>query len=107
MQSYKVTCLSCNGSNIAKITDYQDGKIINLNDDHKRYPDKIFIISGRYRPDMEFGWECGKCGNYSLVAPQEKNDVASLVSNGSESALEKIKASLKRPNEKKFHMELL
>lgn len=104
MQSYKITCLSCNGSNIAKISDYEDSKIINLNDDHKRNPDKIFIISGRYRPDMQFGWEC-VCGNYSIVAPGEKNNLESLVSDGGASAVEKIKTSLKRSDESKFSME--
>lgn len=105
MESFKITCLNCGGSNKVKISNYKDNKIINLNDDHKRNPDKIFIISGRYRPDMEFGWEC-VCGQYSLVAPQERHDIVSLAGNGGKSALQKIKSSLKRPSEEKFRMEL-
>ncbi len=107
MVSYIVRCLNCGGSNRAMITERKPGVeyIINLNDDHKANPDKIAIISGRYRPDMQFGWECGRCGNYSLVAPQEEKDIELLVTNGGASALEKIKTSLTKSNEQRFHME--
>lgn len=108
-KKYKITCLNCKGSNEAIISEY--GKagqeyIIDLNTYHQKNPDKVCIISGRYRGDMHFGWEC-LCGNDSRVARLEVGDVDKLVINGGRSAIEKIVAGLKIADDKKFRMEQL
>lgn len=106
MKKYKVTCLNCSGSNIVSIMDNGNVKssqryMIDLNEDHKVNPD--YIISGRYRSDMNFGWEC-KCGNDSRIARQEVSDIERLVVNGGRSVIEKIVEGLKVNDEKKFRM---
>src|SRR3990167_191520 len=104
MKKYKVTCLKCKGSNEAVITEVRkDDFSIDLNADHRRNPDNIHIISGRYRKDMNFGWEC-LCSNTSLLARQEFPEIKSLVSGGDESAIEKITKSLGVEDKKKFSM---
>lgn len=35
------------------------------------------IISGRYRLDMQWGWQC-KCGNNDLLTRQEKTEINNL-----------------------------
>lgn len=100
---HKVTCLNCEGWNYVYIEDDHKGSyLLDFNRDHlEREP---FIISGRYRGDMEFGWEC-ICGNTSLVARQEMKDVDKLVVGGGRSAIERIVNSLKVEDANKFKME--
>jgi hypothetical protein len=109
MEQYKVTCLKCKGSNKVIITDVGKNRqeyMIDLNTDHQKSPGNIYIISGRYRGDMRFGWEC-ICGQDSRVARQEADQIDRLVVNGGESAIQKIMSSLAVQDDKKFTMERL
>lgn len=106
-KSHRVTCLKCKGSNIARITPVgPNAYMIDLNKDHEENPKEIHIISGRFRTDLEFGWEC-MCGNDSRVARQEFQNIDKLVINGGESAIKKITDSLKITDQKKFKVTVL
>lgn len=99
---YRVTCLNCNKSNVAIISEIRKDEFsVDLNKDHHRNPDNVNIISGRYRKDMDFGWEC-RCGNTSIVARSEFPDIEKLVINGGEATITKITNSLKIEDKKKF-----
>lgn len=104
MKSYRVTCLNCKGSNVAIVIRNGDEYIIDLNTDHRKDPNNIHIISARYRGDMQFGWECGSCGNTSIIARQEFPQIKELIINGGPSAIQKITNSLKVNDDKKFKM---
>lgn len=109
MEQYKVTCLRCEGSNKVTITSMgKNGQeyMIDLNTDHRKNPRDVHIISGRYRGDMRFGWEC-ICGQDSRISRQEAGDLDSLVVNGGKSAIEKIKQSLAIKDSDKFVMQKL
>lgn len=104
MERYKITCLNCGGSNYATIYPAaQDQYVIDLNADHFK-SNNVAIISGRYRKDMKFGWECGLCQNTSLLAPQELPEINTLVINGSQEAVGRIVDSLKTNDDDKFSM---
>lgn len=64
---YKVTCLNCKKSDRVDID--KKNNIQYLSTDH--------IISGRYRLDMQWGWEC-LCGNNDIVTEQEKKEIRNL-----------------------------
>lgn len=84
------------------VTQYgQDKYDLDLNTDHNENPDDINIISGRYRGDMQFGWEC-RCGNTSILAREEADNVRNLVPMGSEPAINRLVKSLKETDNKKF-----
>ena len=102
MKKYLVKCLKCKGSNVASITEVRPNDFyLDLNEDHKRHPDNIHIISGRYLADMQFGWEC-ICGNDSRLAREEFSNVEKLMVNGGKQAIQKITNSLKIEDKKKF-----
>ena len=102
MKKYLVRCLKCKGSNVASVTEVRPNDFyLDLNEDHKRHPDNIKIISGRYRADMQWGWEC-MCGNDSRISRQEFPDIERLVVNGGRQAIQKITNSLKITDNKKF-----
>lgn len=111
-RTLKVTCLSCMGSNKVYINETAPGQannqyIIDLNTDHKKNPKNVFIISGRFRSDLEFGWEC-VCGNTSIVSKLEKDSLNELVIKGNPQSINRIAESLKIPDEMKFEtVELL
>jgi hypothetical protein len=94
-KKYLVTCEKCGGHDELTIT--QDRTVF--------YKEHTPIISARYRPDMNWGFEC-VCGQDSRVAPQEKNQLNKLVKGG-EHSLEAIANSLTPKNELKFKMETL
>lgn len=96
MEKYKVICKSCKGSDILTFADDKGTKLVFFTNHEP-------IIAARYRPDMNWGFEC-MCGNDSRVAPQEKNALKVLV-RGGEHAIEKIAKSLKPKNENKFILE--
>jgi hypothetical protein len=101
VKSYKVVCESCQRSDVLKISEYTfDGQHIRKVDYTNHEP----IISARFRPDMNWGFEC-LCGQDSRVAPQEKDALHRLVKNGSEQAIKAIAKSLTPRNELKFRME--
>lgn len=92
-ETYKVTCLKCKGSDNLKITP-----------DHTVFFTEHFpIIAARFRPDMNWGFECGSCGNDSRVALEEKDQLNTLV-RGGEHSIQKIADSLKIKDELKFSM---
>lgn len=61
VKKYKVTCASCKSSNVVTIE--TDTRKI-----HWDLADRI--ISGRYRLDNQWGWQC-ICGNSNLLTQQE------------------------------------
>jgi hypothetical protein len=105
MKRYKVTCLKCGGSNYVIIYPAAAGQyVIDLNSDHFK-SNNVVIISGRYRQDMKFGWECGVCQNTSLLAKQELPQVNQLIVNGAQEAIGRVVESLKEEDDDKFKME--
>lgn len=92
--NFRVTCEKCGGSDVLKIT---PDRIV-------FYTEHTPIISARFRPDMNWGFEC-MCGQDSRVAPEEKDSLHVLVRNASESAIKAIANSLTPKNNLKFRME--
>lgn len=95
-ENYRVTCESCKGSDIIKIT--EDRTVF--------YTEHTPIISARFRPDLNWGFEC-LCGQDSRVAPEEKDSLGKIVKNATENMLKDIAKSLTPKNELKFKMEKL
>lgn len=91
---YDVTCEACGGSDVITIS--PDRTVF--------YKNHTPIISARFRPDMNWGFEC-TCGQDSRVAPQEKDQLVMLVKNGSAATIESIAKSLTPRNELKFKIE--
>lgn len=94
-KTYRVTCLSCKGHDDLKVT----------NDNKVFYTNHTPIISARFRPDMNWGFEC-MCGNDSRLAIEEKNQLKTLV-RGSEHSIKRLARTLTRGNELKFKMETI
>lgn len=94
IEAFIITCLNCKGQSRIKI----------LNDTEVLYVDHTPIIACRLRGDMKWGFEC-ICGNDSRLAREERDDAPMLMLQGSQQALEKLIASLKRKDEDKFVME--
>lgn len=61
---YKVTCKKCKQSDIIQIE--QDTQIL--------WGKNTYIISGRKRLDMQWGWQC-LCGNNDLLSIQEEREI--------------------------------
>lgn len=91
--SYIVTCQKCKGKDTLKISS-PDNTVF--------YTNHVPIISARFRPDGNWGFEC-QCGNDSRVAPEEKDQVEVLV-RGGEHAIDAIRKTLSAKNETKFNM---
>lgn len=105
-KKYKIVCLNCGGSNEAIITEPRPNEFsVDLNTDHKRNPDRIFIISARYR-NMGYGWEC-ICGATSILAREELPEIRNIVTGGGEEAIAKLADSLKLADDKKFKMYIV
>lgn len=92
VDNYKIVCRNCDGVSRLAI----------MNDSTVMYKDQTPIISSRLRPDMKWGFEC-QCGNDSRVAPEEKNNLDTLVKGGQHS-IDRIAKELKPKNETKFKM---
>lgn len=93
-KTYKVTCESCRGSDVLKIT----------GQNQVFYTEHTPIIAARFRPDMKWGFEC-MCGQDSRVAPEEKNVLDKLIKNATVDMIKEIAKSLTPKNELKFSME--
>lgn len=89
-----ITCLNCKGQSRIKI----------INDTQVMYIDHTPIIACRLRGDMKWGFEC-TCGNDSRLAREERDQAPMLLQAGSKQAFDKLIASLKVKDEKKFVME--
>lgn len=94
MDKYLVTCEKCGGSDELSIT--SDNKNV-------FYKEHTPIISARFRPDLNWGFEC-TCGQDSRVAPQEKDNLETLV-RGGEHAIASIAKALTPKNELKFRIQ--
>lgn len=65
--TYKVICKKCKHS-----------EDIVIDDNNNIYWKPVkWIISGRYRLDMNWGWQC-VCGNNDLVTKQEQKEISNL-----------------------------
>jgi hypothetical protein len=62
----KVICSKCNGESVIKID--EQNKLI----DWKKIGS---VISGRYRLDTQWGWQC-YCGNNTIMSDQERKSIA-------------------------------
>lgn len=62
IKEYKVVCLKCDNSNIVPID--EDSRVIMWKGCDR-------IVSGRFRLDSQWGWQC-LCGNNSLLTKQEE-----------------------------------
>ncbi|TAL08210.1 MAG: hypothetical protein EPO02_13565 [Nitrospirae bacterium] len=95
-KKYRVTCLKCGESDILTIEtanhlilDFAKQMLTN-------------ILAGRWRKDLQWGFEC-RCGNDNRLAAAEKDEFDALVQ-GSVMTVEKIARSLQIPDEKQFKM---
>lgn len=87
--NYKVTCNNC------KQADY-----INIDKDAYILWDKTnYIISGRKRLDLQWGWQC-RCGNSSLLTKQEMDKITDKVNPDPKEISEIIKNLKVEPNTK-------
>lgn len=96
MQRYEVTCLKCGKSDIVTINEARH-QILRW--------DKMMatnLLSGRYRKDLNWGWEC-ICGNDNRLAKEEKGEMAQLVQ-APPMKIKQIADSLKIPDAKQFKM---
>lgn len=89
---YKITCTKCKSSNTIQISDNRE--IVWGNSDR--------IISGRFRFDDEWGWQC-ICGNNDLQSTQEKRYIRNPQA-PDPSDIKKVLNNLK-PEKSKFVME--
>lgn len=98
MKKFKVTCLQCGESDILDI-DQQNHYVgetqKKLNTNFKSY---------RWRGDLNWGFQCF-CGNDNRLAATEEEDFDNLVA-GDPITVERIKKSLKIPDNKQFLMEV-
>jgi hypothetical protein len=90
--TYRVLCKNC--KNHEDITIDQKNTIY--------WPTVKYIISGRYRLDMQWGWQC-ICGNNDLVTTQERQTISNM-QNPDSRDIAKVLKSIK-PDEPKFVME--
>lgn len=58
---YKITCKNCKQSDVLEIV--EDTNIL--------WQNNTYIISGRRRLDMQWGWQCF-CGNNDILTDQEE-----------------------------------
>lgn len=66
-KTYKVICKDCNKSE----------NIVIDNDNNIYWKPVKYIISGRYRLDMQWGWQC-ICGNNDITTEQEQREISNL-----------------------------
>jgi len=94
-KTYKVTCEKCGGHDDLKITD----------DKQVFYTEHTPIISARFRPDMNWGFEC-LCGQDSRIAIEEKAVLNQIVKNANELTIKQLADNLAPKSEHKFRMEI-
>lgn len=70
MKKYNVKCKQCQNS---------DNVIIDEAENKIYWENNLNIISGRYRLDMQWGWQC-KCGNNDIITKQEGREISNLQS---------------------------
>lgn len=67
-KTYRVTCSKCHES---------DNVVIDDGNNIYWKPVK-YIISGRFRLDSQWGWQCQACGNNDLLTKQEEAEIDNL-----------------------------
>ena len=92
MQNYRVTCLKCKNSDVIGLT--PDNNII--------WGKNTFIISGRFRLDRHWGFQCF-CGNNALLTTQEEKRITNKQSPDPKEIALIIKNLI--PDKPKFVME--
>lgn len=65
---YKITCKNCKQSDVVHIE----------NDTQILWGKNTYIISGRKRLDMQWGWQC-LCGNNDILSDQEERVITDKV----------------------------
>lgn len=63
-----------------------------------------YIISGRYRLDMNWGWQC-ICGNNDLLTKQEKREISDLADPDPQQIADVVRSLI--PDKSKFIMETI
>lgn len=91
---YRVTCKNCNK--------FETVPIDNENNIH--WPIVKYIISGRYRLDMNWGWQC-LCGNNDLETTQERKEIKNLSAPDPSDITRVLKSII--PDKPKFSMEAI
>lgn len=92
IMTYKITCLDCKSN---QVVDIDERRQINWGNADR-------IISGRYRLDNQWGWQC-ICGNNDIMTGQEKR----VIKNPQAPDPKDIRSVLKNliPDKPKFAME--
>lgn len=90
--TYKIVCKNCKKSE----------QIVIDSDNNIYWKPVKWIISGRYRLDMQWGWEC-ICGNNDIVTEQERREIRNLQAPDPNDISKVLKAII--PDTPKFRME--
>lgn len=93
VKEYKITCLKCKNFNVVPI-DEKNRRIMWKGADR--------IVSGRFRLDNQWGWQC-LCGNNSLLTQQEMREIKDKV-NPDPIQIEQVIKNLIPDNRKLFEM---
>lgn len=95
-KKYQVTCLSCGESDILTIE--------NANHLILDFAKQMMtnFLSGRWRRDLQWGFEC-RCGNDNRLSAMEKDEFQNLVQ-GDKLSVARIARSLQIPDAKQFRM---
>lgn len=89
---YKVTCDKCKNSDLLVIDEQRN----------IYWKPTNHIISGRYRLDNQWGFQCA-CGNYDITTAQERKEIKNLASPDSSEIARILKNII--PDKSKFIME--
>lgn len=95
MHKYKVTCLKCKGFDELQIEEVSK---------RVHFTKHIPIIAARWRPDLNWGFEC-TCGNDSRLAPQEKDQAELLVAGVPKTTIAQMVKTLEKKPNTRFRME--
>lgn len=93
VKEYKITCLKCKNFDIVPI-DEASRSILWKNNQR--------IVSGRFRLDNQWGWQC-LCGNNSILTKQESDEIDDKV-NPDPIQIERVIKNLIPDNRKLFKM---
>jgi len=91
-KTYRVVCNECKESD----------EVVIDNQNYIYWKPVKYIISGRYRLDMQWGWQC-VCGNNDITTEQEQREISNL-SAPDPTDISKVLSNL-IPDQPKFKME--
>lgn len=93
-KTYRVICKNC-----------KKGDQIVIDTDNNIYWKPVKnIISGRYRLDMQWGWQC-VCGNNDIITEQEQKEISNLAAPDPVDISKVLKNLV--PDKPKFKMETI